>query len=194
MPDRGLATVVIAGGRRIDAADAQQVHFPLDAVPLVRSRVGTFFDTLASPKVLLVASAAAGADLLTLDEALRRGIRFRIVLPARPDAFRTASVDDRPGNWGTIFERVIAQVAGSADLVILNSLESTDDPYARATQRLVAEGTAAAGHDCSLIALVIWDGVPRGTKDYSAQLKRLAIAQGATVREILTRPSVGVSD
>src|SRR5688572_14676271 len=98
-------SVAALAGRRIDAADAQSVHFPLSNVSVVRQALVSIF--LDKHVALLIASAACGADLIALDAALESGLRCRVVLPFEPDKFRETSVVDRPGEWGPIYDKAI---------------------------------------------------------------------------------------
>src|SRR5689334_8703170 len=112
------SAVVALAGRRVDAANADEQRFPLENVRLVRRRVA---ETLASERAAaLVCSAACGADLVALEEAERLGLRRRIVLPFPPDPFRRRSVVDRPGEWGEVFDHLIAKAHAAGDLVVLD--------------------------------------------------------------------------
>ncbi len=73
------AAVIALAGRRIDAADAAMPRFPLENIPLVRKRLA---DLLVQERaVALVCSAACGADLIALEEAL---VAFVRNVPRRP--------------------------------------------------------------------------------------------------------------
>src|SRR4051794_17846073 len=110
-------TAVIAlAGRRIDAEDADSPRFPARNIPAVRNRLA---ELLVREKALaLVSSAACGSDLIGLEEAERIEIRRRIVLPFSQGKFRATSVVDRPGDWGSSFDRLVAQAEQQGDLVI----------------------------------------------------------------------------
>ena len=177
-------TVALAG-RRIDAPDAEVARFPPEAVPAVRAALRA---ALAGATAL-VASGACGADLLALDEAGRLGLRRRLVLPTAPDAFRAASVTDRPDpalDWGALFDRVVAEVAAAGDLVDLG-LGADDAGYAAATDALLTEAERLAAGEAPL-AVVVWDGAPRGDGDLTAAFAEAARARGWPVAEVLTTP------
>ena len=125
---RNSGTVIALAGRRIDAAGAGSIRFPLEAVPLVRQRVGDLLRQEGARA--LVCSAACGADLIALEEAGRLGMRRRVVLPFAPAQFRNTSVIDRPGHWGPLFDRVIEDVRSAGDLVVLD-LCGDKEAYAR---------------------------------------------------------------
>jgi hypothetical protein len=52
---------------------------------------------------------AAGADILIAEALLNRGAELHVVLPARPDAFRDASVAPAGGDWGARYERLLSR-------------------------------------------------------------------------------------
>src|SRR4051812_3874212 len=116
--------VLALAGRRIDARNTKEPRFPHDAIPTVRRRLTDLF--VKERAVALVCSAACGSDLIALEEAERLGIRRRIVLPFPPERFRETSVTDRPGNWGPVFDRIVAVAAEAGDLVVLTGNSGCD--------------------------------------------------------------------
>src|SRR3984957_6214255 len=128
-------SVIALAGRRIDAPDTDPPRFPLQNVPIVRRRLAALFS--AEHAEALVCSAACGADLVALEEAERLGLRRRIVLPFPPERFRETSVTDRPGDWGPVFDRLVAAAEAAGDLVILQSTgDDNDAAYAAAVQAI----------------------------------------------------------
>ncbi len=135
--------VIALAGRRIDGPDTDPPRFPLDHVPLVRRRIA---DLLSEEHTeALVCSAACGADLIALEEAERLGLRRRIVLPFPPNRFRETSVTDRPGNWGPLFDRLVAAAESDGDLVTLSSTGDDDAAYAAANEVIIKEAEALSG-------------------------------------------------
>src|SRR3954453_19171963 len=128
MPDQtqlGGGAVIALAGRRGDAAGTDPPRFPPEAVPAVRQRLA---DLLTKERaVALVCSAACGADLVALEEAERLGLRRRIVLPFPPERFRKTSVNDRPGDWGPVFDRLVAAAGATGDLIVLPAVSGSDD-------------------------------------------------------------------
>ena len=104
--------VMALAGRRIDAPETDPPRFPLKNVPMVRERLAALL--AAEHAEALVCSAACGADLIALEEAERLGLRRRIVLPFPAKRFRETSVTDRPGEWGPLFDRLIASAEAPA--------------------------------------------------------------------------------
>jgi hypothetical protein len=187
-PDR---VVIAPAGRRIDAPDTDPPRLPLENVPMVRQRLVDMFT--AERVEALVCSAACGADLIALEEAERLGIRRRIVLPFSPDRFRDTSVTDRPGDWGPIFDRIIAAAKFAGDLVILDDLEVDNDAaYAAANEAIVHEAqgliqSASTGAPYRGVVAIVWEGGAREGIDASGGLRDLARRVGFEERSVLTR-------
>lgn len=176
-------TVVAVAGRRIDAPDAPQ-RFPLYNRDRVHHAIASAL--IESRAVAVVASAACGTDLLALDAARARGIRRRIVLPFAVDRFRTTSVVDRPGNWGPLFDELVADAKAHEDLVVLD-LDERDDAYAKTNEAIVREADAlATAANAAKRALIVWDGASRGDGDLTDHFKTHAVSRGWTIEEIPT--------
>lgn len=119
--------VAVLGGRRVDPPGARLERFPPTAISSVREDLR---ELLLEERIgLLISSAAAGADLLGLDVALKIGIRCDVVLPFEILQFRIRSVMDRGAFWGDLFDSVIARVGSGVTLKILN-LSSDDEQQA----------------------------------------------------------------
>ena len=109
--------IIAVAGRRIDAAEAETPRFPLENVALVGRRLDARFEREGA--TAMVSSAACGADLVALMVAGRRGIRRRLVLPFGREKFRETSVTDRPGDWGPMYDQVLAELDPTRDVVTL---------------------------------------------------------------------------
>jgi hypothetical protein len=160
--------IVAFAGRRIDketAGDGEPGKFPLANVPRVRRDVEQFLADRRPAAV--VGSAACGADLLVLEAAGRLGIRRRVVLPFERATFRARSVTDRSGNWGPLFDGVIAELAGG-DLIELSFDASDSTAYAQATLEICRQcetlGSFHQPHE-QCVALILWDGETRAKRD-----------------------------
>jgi hypothetical protein len=181
--------VVALAGRRIDAEDVDRPRFSSTNVPAVRKAVA---ELLVREKALaLVASAACGSDLIGLEEAERINIRRRIVLPFSPRKFRATSVVDRPGAWGSSFDRLVALAEEQGDLIVPENGESDEDiAYAAVNKRILGEAKALArtipAGPHRLVAVVIWEGQSRSGNDLTDDFKTAAIAAGFTSHVILT--------
>jgi hypothetical protein len=188
-PNRSLRSVVAVAGRRVDVADAPTVRFPYGNSETVRSAL---LRTLESAvPLLVVASAACGSDLLALDAASAMGIRTRIVLPFAPDVFRETSVIDRPNPdyWASLYRRLIAEAHERGDLILLDRDRNDQNAYVAANQEIIAEALRAANKrapPAHLVAVIAWEGKPRGEDDATDDFRRAALQRGFAVKEIST--------
>jgi hypothetical protein len=181
--------VIALAGRRIDGPDTDPPRFPLDHVPLVRRRIANLLSEEHAEA--LVCSAACGADLIALEEAERFGLRRRIVLPFARNRFRETSVTDRPGNWGPLFDRLVAAAESAGDLVILSSTGDDDAAYAAANEVIISEAESLARSTLGdtrlrLAAVIVWEGSARVGADASGGLLTLAKKAGFEERSVLT--------
>lgn len=175
--------VVALAGRRIDADGSAPPRFPLSAVDRVREELAALLHPAAVS--CLVCSAACGADLLALDVAARQGIERHVVLPYGPERFRATSVADRPGEWGPLFDRVIAGVRAAGHLETGQGDPESEAAYAWTNERIIARATELAGTRPRL-AVVVWEGSPRGEGDMTADFLRRASRAGFGVRAVPT--------
>lgn len=181
-----MPAVIALAGRRVDATNTAPPRFPLSNVPLVRSRLA---DLLVQERALaLVSSAACGVDLLALEEAERLGVQRRIVLPFPPERFRDTSVVDRPGDWGPLFDRIVAAVRAACDLVVLEADAAGDDAaYAAANAAIIAEAESLAEEGkYRTVAVLVWEGAARAQGDATGGFQSLAAAAGFAERTVLT--------
>ncbi|HEY7780604.1 MAG TPA: hypothetical protein VIC85_10390 [Ktedonobacterales bacterium] len=171
--------IIALAGRRIDAPDASVPRFPLASVPTVRERMRDLLVDRGARGV--VCSAACGADLLALEVAGALGLRRRIVLPFDQEAFRAASVVDRPGDWGPVYDRVRDEVEARGDLRVLQTPPPRHAGYVRVVTAILDEAitlASAAAHTGGVadqdgpgervLAVAVWDGTPRGPDDLTA--------------------------
>jgi hypothetical protein len=176
--------VVAAAGRRVDPADAKEARFPSAAIPRTLRRISDALVVRGS--TTLVTSAACGADLLALTAAADLNVRRRVVLPFASQRFKATSVTDRPGDWGAVFDRAIADLQMSGDLLILD--ENADDAgYAAVGEAILDEAERIAREEGSdLVALVVWDGRPRPGVDLTGRFLDSARRRGFKIDEVLT--------
>ena len=181
--DAAMAVVAVAG-RRIDAPDAAMTRFPLHNRDRIHQAIASALRW--EPVSALISSGACGADLLALDVARRAGIRRRVILPFAVDHFRESSVVDRPGNWGALFDGLIADAVAHDDLVILEAGDA-DQAFAATNLAILDEGERlATATGARRRALIVWDGAPRGSDDLTDQFRAEAVARGWSVEEIRT--------
>jgi len=186
--------IITLAGRRIDAQDASVARFPLEVSPAVRTHLRALLKELGA--TTLVSSAACGADLLALEAAGELGLQRRVILPFAPAAFRASSVIDRPGDWGTIFDRVIADVERSGDLVLIDVQPETPAAF-RSTNRAILDEAqklasrqrrgARTAQQRHILAVIVWDGHSRGEIDLTVDFANQARARSIPITEVLTR-------
>lgn len=182
MQTPSTAPCVLLAGRRPDSDDAEVERFPIENVVLVRERIRALFAERRPGH--LVCSAACGADLLALDVAGDLGVRRHVVLPFEQAAFRASSVTDRPGSWGTLFDRVVREVAEAGGLTVLDEESGDEAAYEAASDRLLEE---ALGLNVDVLAVAVWEGASRGEGDLTEALLGSASRAGARTTELLTR-------
>jgi hypothetical protein len=188
-PSGSLCSIVAVAGRRVDAVDAQTKRFPYANADSVRAALSRALESAAA--MLVVASAACGSDLLALDVASVLGIRTRIILPFAPDVFRETSVVDRPhpAYWGRLYDRLIAEARDRGDLIILDRDRNDPGAYVAANQAIIAEAMLAAGEEAPPgrpIAVIAWEGAPRGVDDATDDFRRAALQRGFTIEQVST--------
>jgi hypothetical protein len=141
-------------------------------------------------RVVAIASAASGGDLLFHDVCDQLGIEHRLLLPLAPDPFRNGSVSPAGRFWEDQFDRFLRKspavpyLSNSDDLPIWLSMKTDYSTWQRANLWLLQEALAAEGKNLTLIAL--WDGIK--TKSIGGTYHMSAIAQecGAAVVTIYT--------
>jgi hypothetical protein len=192
-PPHGSSSIIAVAGRRIDAADAPTTRFPYENADTVRAGLSRTLENAAP--MLVVASAACGSDLLALDAASVLGIRTRVILPFAPDVFRQTSVVDRtePAYWDSLYKRLIAEARERGDLIVLNRDRNDPRAYVAANQAIIAEALLAASKQAPParpIALIAWEGAPRGEDDATEDFRRAALKRGFAIEQVSTLKSV----
>jgi hypothetical protein len=176
--------VIAFAGRRVDAPNTTQLRFPSENSEKVRQRILEFLKEANAEA--LVSAAACGGDILALEAAGELGIRRRVVLPYDKETFRQSSVADRPGNWGERYDRIIAEVARSGDLVE-DGYENEEESYFAANHDILDQAEELAEElGQQLTALVVWNGVSRGESDVTGHFLEEAKQRGLKVAEIIT--------
>jgi hypothetical protein len=175
------SSVMAVAGRRIDAPSTNAPRFPRANVAKVRRHMAGLFDS--EHALAVVSSAACGTDLIALEQAERLKIRWRVILPFAAEKFRNTSVTDRGGEWGPLFDRLIATAAARGDLVVLgydSSERDSDSAYAATNKIIIEEAkdlAAALPHGPHrLVAVIAWDGAASVGTDITDEFRRLARA------------------
>jgi len=177
--------VIALAGRRVDAPDAAEPRLPAANANEVRTRIRQFLERKRAS--VLVCAAACGADLLALEAAGELGVRRRIVLPCRREVFRRTSVADRPGDWGQRYDRIVEEVEGKGDLRELDHCTEDDRAYI-ATNRGVLDQAIRLGAEngSEVMAVLVWEGKAKVSRDYTRLFGDEAQALGLKVEEIVT--------
>jgi hypothetical protein len=175
--------IVALAGRRIDAPDTKTERFPERNIAQVRERIrAALLDAGASA---LVSAAACGADLIAISVAEELGLRRHIVIPAPLEDFRAHSVVDRPGDWGPIFDRLIAAAQTAGDLELIHIAETGSAAYLRVNAEILAHAiTIARETNQPLSAFAVWDGPLQGHTDYTQDFVEKAKKQSIPIRSI----------
>jgi len=169
----------------VDAPDAKTARFPPGNVPAVASQLRYLFEHEGASA--LVCSAACGADLVALFEAGALGIKRRIILPFDRQRFRQVSVADRPGDWGSLYDRILDEVEAACELVVLHDGSSDEEAYDVASRAILDEAMSLArGEGQSAEAVVVWEGAPRGEHDHTALFASEARNRGMPVLEVIS--------
>ena len=90
---------------------------------------------------------------------------------------------DRPGDWGELYDEVIAELGITGDVLIVNAKDG-DDPFRATCQEILDEaGTIGKERRQDVRAVMVWDNV-RETPDYTPEFRDEA--RGIAVFEIKT--------
>ena len=179
--------IVALAGRRIDEANSAFAQFPLANVGIVRQRIEAELRRLRAR--ILVSSAACGADLLALDVSGELGLVRRVILPFAAARFRATSVTDRPGEWGPLFDRVVAQLRVVGAVTVLDADPDGAGMYAAVNSRILDEAQSASATTAEeAVAVLVWEGESRGEGDLTEAFGREAQLRRVPVTHVLTLP------
>ena len=177
--------IIAVAGRRIDAEGTSTARFPLKNVALVQERLEELLSREAATGV--VSSGACGADLVALTAAGARGLRRRMVLPFGRDEFRASSVTDRPGDWGPVYDRMLAELDKTTDVVTLAGHVAGEAAYAAANDVILREAATLARQAATeVVAVLVWEGAPRDGGDMTAAFGEDARRRGFRVEHVKT--------
>src|SRR3712207_1635597 len=177
---RERPVLVVHAGNRVDADGAEAPgRFPPDQVDVVRARLARLLAHVR-PEVV-VSAAAAGSDLLVLQEALRLGLAVHVVLPSPRNVFRERSVADRGPSWTAAYDQVLAAVTAGGDACapVEHALPDTDEGYPQGNQAPLDHARGLDGRGETLAVAVrprARRGPPSMTDDFvdRARNERLA--------------------
>ena len=177
-------TIIALAGRRIDAPDTTTSRFPADNIPLVRERLAQLFTKLDAER--LICSGACGADLLALDVAGEMNIPRHMVLPFGKKQFREISVVDRLGSWGTLFDRIIAELSATKAIKVFATTHDLYRDIIRANEHILRTAQNLADDTQSVAAILVWDGAAHSAQDMTAAFGTAASARDIPLHEVST--------
>ena len=164
-PVQPPARVILFTGHMIDPPGATPPRFPDSMRAKARQAILNKVQqelTRTEGKVVAIASAASGGDLLFHDVCEELDIEHRLLLPLAPDRFRTESVSPAGRFWEDQFDRLLRKfpappyLSNSDDLPIWLSMKTDYSTWQRANLWLLQEAIALESKNLTLIAL--WDG------------------------------------
>jgi len=169
--------LLVHSGNRIDLAGRRVVRFPSTQVPVVQARIARLLETLRPTDV--VSAAAAGADLIVLEEAIRLGINVHVVLTVARDEFVEQSVMDAGPEWVTRFESVVRHVSTVDGCSLTESDDAPDHEwYLAALDQLLGRAEALAANR-TIAALTVrppeGEVPPSVTDDFAARAERIGL-------------------
>jgi hypothetical protein len=141
-------------------------------------------------KVVAIASAASGGDLLFHDVCEELGIEHRLLLPLAPDRLRNESVSPGGRFWEDKFDRLLRKfpappyLSNSDDLPIWLSMKTDYSTWQRANLWLLQEAIAVESKNLTLIAL--WDGAKTEGIGGTYHMSVIAQESGAAIVTIYT--------
>ena len=184
--------ILVHAGNRVDSPDRPgPPRFPEGQVAFLQWRLARFVDVLR-PRIV-VSAAAAGADLLLLENALATpGVDIHIVLPFAASRFRETSVADRGASWTERYDRVLSVVRERAGCELIEFGEAPDDAgYRAGNQHLIDHAVGIADSD-GVLALAVrpppGHAAPSMTDDF------VAAARLRGVTRIDIDPSIRAAD
>ena len=132
---------------------------------------------------LVVGSAAAGADLLTLKAGIEAGAAARVVLASEPEDFRAGFVADVGGDWGQEFDQVLdhEKTAVTISRPVEGDAEAT---YKAATNQIWSLAKEELHEGEGLIVLVVARRRETGDHDHSEDLAIRQKLDGGVVLRI----------
>ena len=179
--------IVALAGRRIDEVGIGTIRFPLKNITAVKAQLKKIFISLKP--AALVCSGACGADLLALESAGELGIARSMIIPFEPALFKSKSVEDRPGNWGALFDSMYQQTNKEEKVQVMNYPGDDDDTYRKTNIDILNRAEALAekfDDEKNILVIIVWDGKPKDKNDITAHFKKEARLRGFKTEEVNT--------
>ena len=179
--------ILALAGRRIDATQEEVISFPLKNIAAVKDKLRALFISL-KPSIL-VSSGSCGADLLALEVAGELGIARSMVIPFAPEIFKSKSVEDRPGNWTSLFDKIYQQVSREQKVLVMNYPVDDSNAYRKTNIEILNRAQVLSensGDKKNIRAVIVWESGNKGEQDITAHFRQEAEHRGIKVEEINT--------
>ena len=154
-----IPKVVVFAGHMVDQPGRTKPRFPQSMEKTVRKAIEVRLEQLDAR--IGFASASCGADILFLEEMLKRKGEINVILPFEAVAFLKATVDIIPeGAWKRKFNRVLKH---AKSVIIASEQRFSRNDVAYQYSNLLQHGLAmlrADTLDTEVVPLAVWDGRP----------------------------------
>jgi hypothetical protein len=188
------ARVILFTGHMIDQPGRQTPRFPATCEERASSAIRDKLQqelARTNGRVVAMASAANGGDILFHEVCKDLGIERRLLLPVPPDRFRSESVSPAGSGWEKRFDRLMQDFPSPPCLSRSDGLPSwlaskaTYNPGQRANLWMIYEALAIGAPHLTLLAL--WDGITGEGPGGTEHMIRLARQQSASTVIIRTQ-------
>ena len=179
--------ILALAGRRIDATQEEVISFPIKNIAIVRYKLRELFISLKPS--LLISSGSCGADLLALEVAGELGIARSMIIPFAPELFKLKSVEDRPGDWAGLFDRIYEQVSREEKVLVMNYPVDDRNAYRKTNIDILDRAQALSensGDEKDIRAVIVWEAGNKGEHDITAHFRNAAEQRGFKIEEINT--------
>jgi pilus assembly protein FimV len=155
-----VPVVIVFSGHMLDSPQrpARERRFPAELEPAVASKIRRVLN-LSLPAIGF-SSAAAGSDILFLEQMKSLEQTYHILLSGPQREFKERSVDYAEASWGERFQKVLAS-AKSVEEANSHHPADNSSAYCFATRLLSGRALMQAKQlSLDLIALAVWNGKP----------------------------------
>lgn len=185
-----VPVVVVFSGHMVDAPGASERRFPVELEPAIASEIGA---VVASAKPAIgYSSAAAGSDILFLEQMVSQEQAYHILLSGPQKDFMERSVHYAGAGWAERFRKVLAS-AKSVEEASSHHPADNSPAYAFAVRLLSGRALLQAKQlSLDLTALAVWNGKPGGMGGTASFIEywrqNFAVGLGQTAPELKIVP------
>ena len=165
-------TVLVFSGHMIDGPESNEPRFPESAEDYVRKEIK---NELSKYDVCIAySSAACGADIIFLEEVVKKGGEINIILPYDIENFKETSVNVvSNGDWGARLDVLIADASQVTVLAQINN-DSNGPAYDFTNRYILGSAIARAKIINSEVEyMAIWDGIENNNIGGTASVMKL---------------------